>query len=169
MSKEISVILAKTSWCPHCTSFSPIYELAAEKMKNHDDMKVKYSSYELDKSNNKQLFMSEHPGLFDHVDGYPTVFIETLDDNKKRVITTVPHSVAKTQRKEDMHIATDEFINNIKNSYKSLMSEHKEYRSVQSGGSNLNNKTTLNQEIYRNKYIKYKQKYINLKNLYDSS
>jgi hypothetical protein len=168
-NKIMNIILAKASWCPHCVNFTPIYEKAIENIKSVKDFKdcnITFHSFELDKEQEKNNFINQFRGLEDYVSGYPTVFIQIKDtQNPKKVLNdTVEHVTAKGVDEKSLNDASNVFINNIRNKYKSLTSDNKElHLAVQMGGM-YNNRTNIEDEKYRNKYLKYKSKYLELKN-----
>jgi len=150
MSIKTKVILAKASWCPHCDNFMPVYDKASEKYGENYEFSF-YDFADDAPSPNKSNFEDEHQELVDLVDGYPTVFLKR--DNKTH--TKINTSVIKNNNLEK---AVNEFGNNIENGYKNLISDKKmEYISL--GGGLINNN-----DYYKNKYMKYKQKYFELKN-----
>ena len=170
MSHQINIILAKASWCPHCVDFTPIYELAKEKIKSKqlDNCKIHFDSYELDKDNQASEFKQKYPGLIDFLEGYPTVYfrMSEIENNKPNKVKTefINHAVAKEQNEKSLHNAAEEFIDNIVNKYKSILSGNKELHvRVQKGGM-INNMTSIQEVQFRNKYLKYKSKYLSLKN-----
>jgi len=150
MSIKTKVILAKASWCHNCDNFMPVYDKASEKYGEN----YEFSFYDLADdapSPNRSNFENDHQELVDLVDGYPTVFLKK--DNKTH--TKINTSVIKNNNLEK---AVNEFGNNIENGYKNLISDKKmEYISL--GGGLINN-----DNFYKNKYMKYKQKYFELKN-----
>lgn len=171
MSHQINIILAKASWCPHCVDFTPIYELAKQKINSArqlDNCKINFDSYELDKDNQASEFKQKYPGLIDFLEGYPTVYFrmsELQNDKADKVKTEfINHTIAKGQNEKALASAAEEFIENIVNKYKSVLSGNKElHMSVQKGG--MAKYMTSSQEVkYRNKYLKYKSKYLALKN-----
>ena len=168
MSHQLNIILAKTSWCPHCSDFTPIYELAEKKIKPNnqlDGCKINFISFEMDKDNNESKFRQEYPGLIDYLKGYPTVYFQMIDtkSNKKKT-EFIDHTVVKEQGESGEKKAAEEFINNIVNKYRSILSGGKEeHMSVQRGGM-INYITNVEEVKYRNKYLKYKSKYLELKN-----
>jgi thiol-disulfide isomerase/thioredoxin len=150
MTNKIKVILAKASWCPHCTHFMPIYEKAKE---DYED-EYEFSCYDFadDAPNpNRSNFENDHGELVDLVDGYPTIFLKK--DNK--TYTKIDPTII---RDNDKNKAVKEFKNNIENGKKTLESDRKEEHITLEGGS------SLNEDIYKNKYMKYKEKYFRLKN-----
>jgi hypothetical protein len=90
------------------------------------------------------------------VSGYLTVFLKIKDKqtNEKKQ-QTIEHT-----HDENKERATDEFINNIINMYKTLKSDSsQEFISAQKGGTMIN----MDKHNYKNKYLKYKSKYLTLK------
>lgn len=168
MSHEITIILAKTSWCPHCVNFTPIYELAEQKIKPNNELdgcKIKFASFELDNSSEKDRFTKEYPGLIDFLEGYPTVYFQMNESNSKTRPKTefINHTLSREEGKQGLDKAVKEFIQNIINKYKSIKSGKEEHITVQNGG--MSNYITSNEDNnYRIKYLKYKSKYLELKN-----
>lgn len=166
MSGEITIILAKASWCPHCVNFTPIYELAQNTIKPNNDLDgcpIKFLSYELDNENEKQIFIQTHPGLIDFLEGYPTVYFQYLKGGNRAKTEFINHTVAKEEGNKGIKKAVQEFVENIINKYKSIKSGRVDIVKVQKGGM-LNYKTSMDEVNYRNKYLKYKSKYLELKN-----
>jgi hypothetical protein len=171
MSHQINIILAKASWCQHCDNFTPIYELAKEQInsaKQLDNCKITFESYEVDKDDQGREFKAKYPGLIDYLEGYPTVYFRMgeLQGGEPNKIKTefINHTVAKGSDKKELKSAADDFIENIVNKYKSILSGNKElHMNVQKGGM-INYMTSLQEVKYRNKYLKYKSKYLELKN-----
>jgi thiol-disulfide isomerase/thioredoxin len=168
MSHQINIILAKASWCPHCVDFTPIYESAKGKIKPSaqlDGCKINFVSYELDKPSEESKFRQEFPGLIDYLQGYPSVYFQMIDNKtQKKKTEFINHSVAREPGTKGEQKAVDEFINNIVNKYKSILSGGKEeHMSVQTGGM-VKYTTSVEEVKYRNKYLKYKSKYLELKN-----
>jgi thiol-disulfide isomerase/thioredoxin len=165
MSKKINVILAKASWCPHCIHFTPIYEKAktkAVKDKRLSGLDINFLSFELDRTDEQNRFKEEYPGLIDYLQGYPSVYFQIIDDKKKKKTDFVDHTVAEGSSDKDVDRAVENFLNNIVNKYKSMNSDGKEeYVAVQKGGMRLFT-TDMNEVKYREKYLKYKSKYLNL-------
>jgi thiol-disulfide isomerase/thioredoxin len=168
MSKQINIILAKASWCPHCVHFTPVYELASKKASSRPELSkinLDFNSYSLDNPNEESKFKSEYPGLLDHLSGYPTVYFQLLDNktNKKKT-EFIDHTIVKKEGESGINEAVDEFLDNIVNKYKSIESGGtEEHIRVQTGG--MGNFQTLKSEVlYRKKYLKYKSKYLQIKN-----
>ena len=166
MSHEITIILAKASWCPHCVDFTPIYEIAQSKLKPNqvDNCNINFISFELDDNSQKNRFLQEYPGLIDFLEGYPTVYFQMkeLNGGSRAKTEFINHTISKQQNKQGLDEAATEFIQNIVNKYKSIKSGKSEYVQIQKGGM-INYKTSMNEEEYRNKYLKYKSKYLNLR------
>ena len=150
MTNRIEVILAKASWCPHCTHFMPIFEKANE---DYGDQ-YKFSHYDFADdaaSPNKSNFEDDHKELIDLVDGYPTILLKK--DNKTH--TKINPTIIKNN---NIDKAVLEFRSNIENGLKTLESDRKVEHIKLDGGS------LFNEDIYKNKYMKYKEKYFKLKN-----
>jgi len=170
MSHQINIILAKASWCPHCVDFTPIYELAKQKINSEQlgNCQINFDSYELDKDNQASEFKQKYPGLIDFLEGYPTVYfrMSELQNEKANKVKTefINHAVAKGDDEKALENAAEEFIENIVNKYKSIASGNKElHMTVQKGGM-VDYMTSMQEVKYRNKYLKYKSKYLALKN-----
>jgi len=163
MSGEITIIYANTSWCPHCMDFTPIYKLAKKAINDLDGCPIKFLSYALDNENEKQLFIQTHPGLIDFLEGYPTVYFQYLKGGDTVKTEFIKHTIAKEKDDKGNKKAADEFIENITNKYKSMKSGRVDIVKVQKGGM-INYKTNMDEVNYRNKYLKYKSKYLELKN-----
>lgn len=191
MPHKINIILAKASWCPHCVHFTPIYEMAQQKInsKQHlDNNEITFDSFELDKNEQMLAFKDKHPGLIDYINGYPTVYFKmTEKSNGKEKIESIEHVIANGKHKKAIEEAAYEFINNIINKYKTLKSDNSELhisvpnhpnhpnhpnrpnrpntpnRMIQRGGMQKFT-TSIENAKYRDKYLKYKSKYLKLKN-----
>ncbi len=166
MPVEIRIVLAKASWCPHCTDFTPIFEKAKDKINSKKQLggvKIYLVSFELDNDNEKDRFINEYPGLIDFLEGYPTVYFQLKSDNGRPKTEFINHTISREQNDEGIEKAAEEFIENIVNKYESIKSGKKEIVRVQKGGMR-NFITSLEEEEYRNKYLKYKRKYLGLKN-----
>jgi thiol-disulfide isomerase/thioredoxin len=168
MSYEITVILAKASWCPHCVDFTPIYNSAQTKINpanQLDGCKINFNSFELDKQQEEREFKEKYPELVEYLKGYPSVYLRFTDKKTQKHNTVfIDHTVSKEQSTQGEEQAAEDFINNIINKYKSILSGGKEeHLSVQRGGM-LKYKTSANEVKYRNKYLKYKTKYLEFKN-----
>jgi thiol-disulfide isomerase/thioredoxin len=168
MSKEITVILARAGWCGHCQHFEPIYKKTIE-IHSNDKFLSKYNiifkNYDLANDADKTNFTINHLAAINMVEGYPTVLVNVNDkENKEDKYYTISHTVVDENIKEDEQHeeASKRFLVNIANLIKSLNSDSKVLY-IQTGGAMIKYKTSLKEEIYRNKYLKYKSKYIELK------
>ncbi len=150
MTNKTEVILAKASWCPHCVHFMPIFEKSSEDYGN----KYKFSYYDFADdapSPNKDNFENDHAELSNSIEGYPTIFLKTGGGKH----TQISPSIIKNN---DINKAVKDFINNIENGYKSLLSDGKiKYINLEGGFME-------DDFLFKNKYMKYKQKYLKLKN-----
>ena len=85
------------------------------------------------------------------------------ETNKKKT-EFIDHTVVTEEGSLGEKKAVKEFINNIVNKYRSILSGGKEeHMSVQKGGM-INYITNVEEVKYRKKYLKYKSKYLELKN-----
>lgn len=169
MSKEITVILARANWCGHCQDFEPIYE---ETIKNHDNEKISnkynisFKNYDLATNEGKTSFTINHLDAVKMVEGYPTVIVNVNDkQNKNNKYYTISHTLIDENingEDEQKQEASERFFTNITNLLKSIDSDSKILH-MQTGGAMVNYQTSLKEEIYRKKYLKYKSKYIELK------
>jgi len=156
MSNKIKVILAKASWCPHCTNFMPIYEKVSE---DYGD-KYEFSHYDFAddaSSPNKANFENDHNELINSIEGYPTIILK----NNKSHITIEPTVI----RNNNIEKAVSEFMNNIELGIKTLKSDRKkEYINLEGGYSISREVLSKSDDIFKHKYMKYKEKYHKLKN-----
>lgn len=162
MSKEIEIILAKANWCGYCRNFEEIFNHSKNNYKKNSELKnlnLLFSDHDLALEDVRDIFMKKYLNAMDFVEGYPTVLIKI---NDKYLI--VEHTILdeKEDKKNQVNEASKRFLENISNVIKSLNSENK-ILYTQSGGSTNIYKTSLEEEIYRKKYIKYKSKYLKLK------
>ena len=89
---------------------------------------------------------------------------ELNNESNKIKTEFINHATAKGQDEKALESAADEFIDNIVNKYKSILSGNKElHMRVQKGGM-TDYMTSMSEVEYRNKYLKYKSKYLALKN-----
>jgi len=150
MNNKPQVLLARAHWCHYCIDFMPIFEKA---IMDHSD-KYEFKNYDFADDGimpNKDSFANDHSELVDKIEGYPTVFLKIKKDNK------ILNSTVNTTRiiNNDINKAVNEFIANIDKEYKTLSSDSKkEYF-----GGDLSS-----DNFYKNKYMKYKEKYYKLKN-----
>ena len=177
MTQEINVILAKANWCGHCQHFEPIFKHSEGIYKNNSqlkDLSIKFKEYDLANDDEKNTFMLNHFNAMDKVSGYPTVLlnIKSKSNNKYLTIghTIVDEKVSKNNRTDE---AAKRFLQNISNALESEGSDNSVLH-VQAGGSGSgymgpdkqtirNHQTSLEEEKYRKKYLKYKSKYLGLK------
>lgn len=169
MSKVITVILARAGWCGHCQHFEPIFEETKKNYKKDNFLnkhKINFVDYDLATDEGKNNFTLNHFEALKMVEGYPTVIVNVYEKEKKdNKYYTISHTVVDDNIKNDFDKKKDasgRFLNNVSNLIKSLESDNK-ILYMQTGGSMNNNRTSLQEEMYRIKYLKYKTKYIGLK------
>ena len=116
--------------------------------------------------------MGKHKGLIELIEGYPTVYIQFNHDGKIKT-AQVEHTSTNVRidggnSDDKIEEASKRFLNNIVNIYKTLTSDNKSiFIDAQTGGklqkisSNANN---LDEQNYKEKYLKYKAKYVELLN-----
>jgi len=187
MSQKISIILTRANWCPHCQHFEPIFENAKKLCKKHDylkDFEIGFEDYDLANDDVRNTFMLNHNDITDKIQGYPTVFVNLKNKtSKQNDYFTIEHTIIDNDEKIDeskqIEQAAMNFLINITNGLKSFNSENK-VLFIQKGGNNFyttnrENKFDQcviggslidfkNKDIYKQKYLKYKSKYIELKN-----
>lgn len=160
----IKILLVKADWCGYCRMFVPIFNKAKEILRNKDS-KFELTTYEfadekqniLDKyTKSKKEFIDNYGNLEKKIEGYPTIFMIVNNKDYNINTTSVDENIPKDKQIED---AANKFINNILQQYKTVTSERKDNYIAHIGGNILNNDI-----IYRNKYIKYKSKYLELCN-----
>lgn len=163
MNKSISVILVKSSSCPHCINFEPIYEISKNIYDSDDFLKkydkINFENYDLKDDQIKEVFNLNHKEIKDKIKYYPTVYVNIQNNNKNNYLLIEPTIVNEKINKDDEKIkdASDRFIINIVNCIKSVESGGKIlYTRSQEGGVDI--------DIYKKKYLKYKSKYLKLKN-----
>jgi len=158
----IKILLVKADWCGYCRMFIPIFNKAKEILKNKDS-KFELTAYEFadEKQNNlekdiksKNDFLNNYSSLEKKIEGYPTVFMIVNDKDYNINTTSINENISKDKQLED---AANKFINNILQTHKTVTSDRKDNYIAHSGGNIFNNDI-----IYRNKYIKYKSKYLEL-------
>lgn len=184
MSQEISIILTRANWCPHCKHFEPIFKLAKEiyesgKDKFFKDYKIKFEDYDLADNNVKNTFTLNHYDIKDKIKGYPTLFVNLKNKtSKSKDYIQVDHTVINDELSKNTQDkdAAKRFIKNIANTLKGIDSDNK-ISYIQQGGKLDDNKCSLNfnnneidnivggeNDKYKSKYLKYKSKYLKLKN-----
>jgi len=137
--KDFKVILSKVEWCGHCKDFLPVFNKSKNLVKNNNMFKNVNMDFEVyDMEEDKGIFETKYSELVDKVEGYPTVFLAQIKNDKLSKTVEIGHA------KE-----TQEFIKLLEDAYKNF--------SGQKGGFE-------EEELYKQKYLKYKNKYILLKN-----
>lgn len=160
--EDITVILVKTSWCPHCQHFTPIFDKASNLIKMNNDMKdknVKFISYDMENPVEKNNFINDNPGLIEFLEGYPTVFLKIKNDKKIRT-EYIDHTVIDNSIKDAdkaLNMASNNFINNIVNKYKTINSDNKDTYTSQKGG------VCKLEDKYKKQYLELKSRYIEMK------
>jgi thiol-disulfide isomerase/thioredoxin len=138
-NEEIKVILSKVAWCGHCTNFLPVFNKSQKLTKNNKYLKntnVNFEVYDMEEDLDK-FKSNNYEDLLPQINGYPTVFVTSLKNGKRVNTEIIDHSNDPL-----------EFINTVGETYNKLLS--------QSGGYK-------EEELYKQKYLKYKQKYTELK------
>jgi hypothetical protein len=136
--KDYKVIFSKVNWCGHCKDFLPVFNESKNLVKNNNMFKNVNMDFEVyDMEEDKGIFETKYSELVDKVEGYPTVFLAQIKNDK--LFKTVEIGHAKESK---------DFIKLLSDAYKSF--------SEQKGGN-------LEDDMYKQKYLKYKQKYIELK------
>jgi thiol-disulfide isomerase/thioredoxin len=149
-NKEFKVILSKVGWCGHCTDFLPVFNKSKNLIKNNKtlkNIKVDFEVYDMEQD--KGIFETKYGGLVDKVEGYPTVFLAQIKNDKLSKTVEIGHAQQP-----------DAFIKLISNAYEDF--------SKQTGGNNneLENESIVIDELYKQKYLKYKAKYLQYKSKY---
>jgi len=169
MSEKITVILARANWCGHCQHFEPIYEESEKKYKDNKYLQnytIKFDNFDLANDDVKNGFMLGHYNAMEKISGYPTVLVNITDEkNKKNNYHIIEHTLIDEKindKNKQIIEASERFLNNISNVLKSLNSDGS-ILYVQTGGAMVNYQTSMQEELYRKKYLKYKSKYIELK------
>ena len=135
-NKEFKVILSKVGWCGHCTDFLPVFNESKNLIKNNKTLKnVKVDFEVYDMEQDKGIFETKYPNLSDKVEGYPTVFLAQVKNDKISKTVEIGH----TQKSVD-------FIKLISDAYMGF--------SQQKGG--------FEEDMCKLKYLKYKAKYLQL-------
>ncbi len=170
MSQEITIILARASWCPHCKDFEPIFENTKNVISEFDDLineKINFEDYDFADDNIKNKFIFSHLKGMDKISGYPTVLINIKNKSSKtNDYIPIEHVILDEKdgsMEKQLNEASKRFLSKVVSVLKTKNSDGK-IKYVQEGGSNNNlNKTSLNEETHREKYLKYKYKYLKLK------
>ena len=136
-NKELKVILSKVEWCGHCKDFLPVFNESKNLIKNNKIFKNVNINFEVyDMEEDKGIFETKYGDLVDKVEGYPTVFLAQIKNEKLSKTVEIGH-------KKD----PEDFVKLIGDAYKSF--------SNQTGGN-------LEDDMYKQKYLKYKAKYLQL-------
>lgn len=180
---QVKIILVKNDACPYCKLFAPIYEYTKD---IHDDKhlenkyKLSFSTFDVSDSLQNMIFEKSHPDCYKLMDGrgVPSVFVNIIRNGESKYYS-VDHTMADriiSNEKKRTEDASKRFMTNVKNKIKSIMSGGQtEY--MQSGGINdeINNETELDYDVeydldaeldrklFKQKYLKYKEKYLALK------
>src|SRR3990167_5122036 len=97
MSQELTVILTRANWCPHCQYFEPIFKLAKESYKNNKDLKkynIKFEDYDMADEDVKNTFMINHFNAMEKIIGYPTVLVNLKNKlDKKNEYHIIDHTI----------------------------------------------------------------------------
>jgi thiol-disulfide isomerase/thioredoxin len=137
--QELKVILSKVAWCGHCTNFLPVFNKSQKLTKNNKylkDTNVNFEVYDMEEDLAK-FKSNNYEDLLPQINGYPTVIVTSLKNGKRVNAEIINHSSDPL-----------EFINTVGETYNKLVS--------QSGGYE-------EEEFYKQKYLKYKSKYAELK------
>jgi thiol-disulfide isomerase/thioredoxin len=137
-NQELKVILSKVAWCGHCTNFLPVFNKSQKLTKNNKYLKntnVNFEVYDMEEDLEK-FKSNNYEDLLPQINGYPTVIVTSLKNGKRVNTEIIDHSSDPLQ-----------FINTVGETYNKLVS--------QSGGNK--------EEFYKQKYLKYKSKYTELK------
>ena len=136
-NSEIKVILSKVGWCGHCTDFLPVFNESKNLIKNNKTLKNVNIDFEVyDMEQDKGIFETKYGELVEKVEGYPTVFLAQIKNDKLSKTVEIGHA----QKSVD-------FIKLISDAYTGF--------SQQKGG--------FEEDMYKLKYLKYKAKYTKLK------
>jgi thiol-disulfide isomerase/thioredoxin len=175
MSKEqdnnFNIILTKTLTCPYCIDFTPIWDSAVKKnnlSKQLGGKKINFRSYNMKDQGDVNSLNQDYMGLTQLIEGYPTVFAYFKHDGKTKVVqvehTSIPRGnsmLGGTNNNKEIDDAANKFLNNITNAYKTATSDNKAVHVDVQDGGNLN---IFSNSAYKGKYLKYKAKYLELKN-----
>ena len=136
--KDYKVILSKVEWCGHCKDFLPIFNKAKNLVKNNNMFKNVNLDFEVyDMEQDKGIFETKYSELVDKLEGYTTVFLAQIKNDKLAKTVEIGHA------KESV-----DFIKLLSDAYKNF--------DDQKGGFE-------EEEIYKQKYLKYKEKYLQYK------
>lgn len=139
------VILLKSSLCGYCAEFEPIYN----NIKKKYNKKYHFESFDISDDNEIKKLQQKYNDIYEKYKdtGVPTVLLKV---NEKVGEILIPQINEKTE--ENIKEATKLFYKNLKKVKKTMNSnKYKVY--TQNGGD----------EYYKHKYLKYKQKYLLMK------
>ena len=173
-SNNFDIILTKTLTCPYCVAFEPIWDESAKKTeglsKQIGGKTINFKSYNMKDQGDVNSLNKDYLGLTELIDGYPTVFIHFDHDGKIKVVQVEHTSIHRggsmfgsnnNNNKEEVEEAAKKFLNNIVNAYKTATSDNKAVHVDVRGGGYSN---IFANSVYKEKYLKYKAKYLELKN-----
>lgn len=166
-TKNVDVILVFSPGCFYCVKFKPVYDAIRNYIHDFKDL-ADYNINFLRYEDGSGVRLPNHEKLPSY-QGVPTVFL--YYENK---YSHVPHVIPNNEAdKQELKRSVNEFLQNISNVLKSQETENKttylqidtdENPSFKKGMSGGNVGGYGNDEdIYRDKYIKYKKKYLELK------
>lgn len=182
MSANFDVILVKANWCGHCKHFEPIFENTKKYFKENKST-INFKSFDFANESVKNDFDKEYGAFSQYIDGFPTIFIKYEKDNDVKY-TTVEPSKQDINVEESLRLrkATKEFANNIIKGSKSFTNINNSQKggkkqtslphddnSINKVGGSYENmlekslKKQLSDLYYKRKYIKFKTKYLKLK------
>lgn len=145
-NKQYKVILSKVEWCGHCKDFLPVFNESKNLIKNNKTFKnisVDFETFDMEQD--KGIFETKYKELVNKVEGYPTVFLAQIKNDKLSKTVEIGHA----EKAKD-------FIKLISNAYEGFSTQTGEGFSKQTGGNQ-------EEEIYKQKYLKYKTKYLQYK------
>lgn len=171
MKKEILIVLARSSGCPYCEDFKPIYELSKQTYNKNKFLssygEIKFDDYDFIDDVSRGLFITSHGKIKNDIKWYPTIFVNIRDIDSNGNKTNEYYTIEPTRidpeiknKNSQLNDAVDRFLENIVNCLKTIESDNKinYVQTKQIGGNNyeLGNN-------YKSKYLKYKTKYLELK------
>ena len=145
-NKQYKVILSKVEWCGHCKDFLPVFNESKNLIKNNKTFKnisVDFETFDMEQD--KGIFETKYKDLVDKVEGYPTVFLAQIKNDKLSKTVEIGHA----DKAKD-------FIKLISNAYEGFSTQTGKGFSTQTGGNQ-------EEENYKQKYLKYKTKYLQYK------
>ena len=142
-----NIILLMSPSCPYCVSFKKVYKKIKKKYND------KFKFYSFDIHLDKEKIIKKFKTIYEKYSnsGVPTII---LKKKNKQTEITMPNIDIKT--KDDIKNFVNLFYSNIKQAKKTLKSKIFDTH-IQHGGEN-------EEDLYFDKYQKYKKKYYLLKN-----